>query len=411
MVCLLIKLYARYVILGDDKQSEGQTERHLETEVVFMVNIREVKTKRDIREFIEFPLRLYKGCEWFVPPLYGDEKKMILAGGKPDIAESVFLLAERDGQTVGRIQGILHKQYNGLHNTKRIRFTRFDSVNDTEVSGALFAALEAWGRERGMTELCGPLGYSDLDREGLLVEGFEENSTFEEQYNYDYYGSLCEAAGLKKEIDWLEFELKAPEKKNEMLERLANRVLELNKLHVASTRGISKRAYVDKYKDSFFECLDECYSKLYGTVPISPDMQKELIDQFMLLINKEFLFFICDESERVVAFGLCFPGIGDAVKKSGGRLTPLAIAKLLWQVKHPKTIDLGLVAVRPEYQNSGINAAILNGLLDMLCQGKAERCETNLNLETNTAVIAQWKHFTSRQHKRRRSYLKNIEEK
>ena len=373
-----------------------------------MVTVREVKTKKDIKEFIELPIRMYRGCEWFVPPLYSDEKKLILAGGKPDIAESVFLLAERDGQIVGRIQGILHKQYNKLRGEKRIRFTRFDSINDTEVSGALFDALEAWGRERGMTQLCGPLGYSDLDREGLLVEGFEENSTFEEQYNYDYYGSLCEAAGLQKEVDWLEFELRAPEKKNEMLSRVASRVLEMNKLHVAPTDGISKRAYIDKYKASFFECLDECYSKLYGTVPISPEMQEELIDQFMLIVNKKFAYFICDESDKVVAFGLCFPGIGDAVKKSGGRLTPTALFKLLSLVKKPKTIDLGLVAVRPQYQNTGINAAIVNGLVEMLDSGMAEKCETNLNLETNVAVMAQWKYFTSRQHKRRRAYIKYI---
>ena len=373
-----------------------------------MVTVREVKTKRDIKEFIEFPLRLYKGCEQFVPPLYSDEKKMILEGGKPDIADSVFLLAERDGKTVGRIQGILHRQYNELHGTKRVRFTRFDSVDDTAVSGALLSALEAWGRERGMTELCGPLGYSDLDREGLLVEGFSEESTFEEQYNYEYYGSLLEAWGLQKEVDWLELELTAPEKPNPMLERVASRVLEMNKLHIASTEGISKRDYINKYKDGFFACLDECYSKLYGTVPISEDMQKELIDQFVLLINKEFLYIICDENERVVAFGLCFPNIGEAVKKSGGRLTLPTLIRILKAVKNPKTIDLGLVAVLPEYQNTGINAAIVWGLIGMLTSGKCERCETNLNLETNTAVIAQWKYFNSRQHKRRRSYLKSI---
>ncbi len=374
-----------------------------------MVTVREVKTKKDIKEFIEFPLRLYKGVFGFVPSLYSDEKKLIMAGGKPDIAESVFLLAERDGKTVGRIQGILQRQYNELHGEKRIRFTRFDSINDTEVSGALFSALEQWGRERGMCEMCGPLGYSDLDREGLLVEGFDEDSTFEEQYNYEYYGALCEAAGLQKEIDWLEFELRAPDKPNEMLRRVADRVLGMHKLHVAETKGISKRAYIDKYKDGFFDCLDECYSKLYGTVPISPDMRRELVDQFMLIVNKEFLFIICDENERVVAFGLCFPGIGSAVKKSGGRLTPLALLKLLKIVKKPEVIDLGLVAVRPEYQGTGINAVIVQGLVDMLTGGKAERAETNLNLETNDAVIAQWKYFNARQHKRRRSYLKKIE--
>jgi hypothetical protein len=259
-----------------------------------------------------------------------------------------------------------------------------------------------------MTELVGPLGFSDLDREGLLIEGFGEDSTFEEQYSFDYYPRLIEDYGFEKDADWLEFELRAPKKKNEMLSRVAERVLEMQKLHVASTKGISKRAYINKYRDGFFECLDKCYSKLYGTVRISPEMQKELVDQFILIMNKEYLVIICDENEKVVAFGLCFPGIGDALKKSGGRLTLPALIKLLGLVKNPKVIDLGLVAVLPEYQASGVNAVILNELCNMLLSGKVEKCETNLNLETNTAVIAQWKHFEARQHKRRRSYKKSI---
>lgn len=374
-----------------------------------MVNIREVKTKKDIKEFIEFPLRLYKGVWNFTPPLYADEKKLLRDGGKPDVADSVFYLAERDGKTVGRIQGIIQKQYNEIHGTKNVRFTRFDSIDDPEVSGALFTAVSEWGKAHGMTELVGPLGYSDLDREGLLIEGFGEDSTFEEQYNYDYYPALVEHFGFEKDVDWLEFELRAPKKKNEMLERVAKRVLEMHKLHIADSASMSKKNYINKYRADFFDCLDECYSKLYGTVPISPDMQKELVDQFMLIINKKFLVFICDENERVVAFGLCFPGMGEAVKKSGGRLTLPAIVKLLKTVNNPKVIDLALVAVRPEYQSAGVNAVILNALCDMLISGYAEKCETNLNLETNTAVISQWKHFESRQHKRRRSYKKTID--
>ena len=373
-----------------------------------MVTVRELNGARDIKEFIEFPLRLYRGVYGFVPPLYSDEKKLILSGGKPDIADSVFFLAERDGKTVGRIQGIIQRDFNRIHGTKRVRFTRFDSINDKEVSSALFAAVENWARGFGMTELCGPLGYSDLDREGMLIEGFSENSTFEEQYNYEYYPELCEAAGLTKEVDWLEFELTAPDKKNEMLSRVAERVLSMHKLHVVDSSKMTKKAYIDKYKAGFFSCIDECYSKLYGTVPITADMQDEIVSQFMMIVNKEFLVIICDENERVVATGLCFPGIGDAFKKSGGRLTLPALIKLLALVNKPETIDLGLVAVLPEYQNAGINAVIINCLVDMLISGKAKRCETNLNLETNVQVMAQWKHFNSRQHKRRRSYLKKI---
>ena len=373
-----------------------------------MVNIRQVSTKKDIKEFIEFPLRLYKGVYGFVPPLYSDEKKLLLSPKDNETATSVFFLAERDGKTVGRIQGIIQKEYNRIHSASQIRFTRFDAIDDAEVSDALFSAVEAFGRERGMTQICGPLGYSDLDREGLLVEGFEEDSTFEEQYNYEYYPRLVEGFGFVKDADWLEFELTYPDKRNEMLRRVAQRSLELNKLHIADTK-MSKRAYLDKYRDGFFDCIEECYRHLYGTVPISREAQDELISQFMLLLNNEYLIFICDREERVVALGLCFPGIGGALKKSGGRLTPAALLSVLSAARNPETIDLGLVAVRPEYQNAGLNAVILNSLLDILEEGRVKRCETNLNLETNTPVIAQWKYFNARQHKRRRSYIKNIE--
>ena len=374
-----------------------------------MIEIREVKAPRDVKEFIEFPLRLYKKCPYFVPPLYSDEKKLISSGGCNETADAVFYLALRDGKTVGRIQGLIQKQYNELHSTSKMRFTRFDSIDDTEVASALFTAVENWGRQKGMTEICGPLGYNDMEREGLLVEGFEENSTFEEQYNYEYYGRLIEGVGFEKDVDWLEYELRKPEKRNEMLSRVAKRTMELHKLHIADT-SLPKRQYINKYRDGFFECLDRCYSHLYGTVPISKEAQDELVEQFMMIVNKEFAVFICDENERVVGFGLCFPGIGDALKKSGGRLTPLALCKLLATVRTAKVIDLGLVAILPEYQNAGINAVIIDSLLGMLEEGKVEKCETNLNLETNTAVQAQWKYFSARQHKRRRSYIKTIGE-
>ncbi len=371
------------------------------------VVISEVKTNRDIKEFVEFPLKLYKGNPHFVPLIYSDEVKLIKRGGEPEIADSVFLLARRGGKVVGRIQGILQKQYNELHNEKRIRFTRFDSINDKEVSRALFSALEDWGRERGMNQMCGPLGYSDLDREGLLIWGFDEDQTYEEQYNYEYYPELVEDAGLAKEVDWLEFELRAPEKKNEMLARVAQRSLELNKLHVAST-DMSKKDYIAKYKDGFFECLEECYAHLYGVVPFTEKMKTELVEQFTLLVKKEFLIFICDENDRVVSFGLGFPNFGEALKKSGGRLTPAALLRVLKIAKKPTTIDLGLIAVRPEYQNSGLNAVLMDIILDKLHRGEVAKLETNLNLETNEAVMAQWKLFNARHHKRRRSYLKNF---
>ena len=373
------------------------------------INIVEVKTRAQRREFVNFPLRLYKDCPYFVPPLYGDEMTIFTdKNAYADTCDSVFFLAERDGKTVGRIQGIIQKQFNQLHNEKRFRFTRFDAIDDVDVAKALFGAVEKWGADNGLDTVCGPLGYSDLEREGLLIEGFDKLSTFEEQYNYDYYPALIEACGYIKEIDWLEFRLRAPKEKNVMLGRVAERALELSKLHIVDSDKMSKKEYISRYKDGVFECLDRCYSHLYGTVPFTESMKEQLVDQFMLVINKKYLIIICDENDRVVSFALCIPGFGKSLQKSGGRLTPAAIVRLLRAVKNPDVVDLALVAVLPEYQSAGVNAVMLNCMTETLESGQIEYFETNLNLETNTQVMAQWKYFDAEQHKRRRSYIKNV---
>lgn len=369
----------------------------------------EVTTASHRRAFVNFPLKLYKKCPYFVPPLYGDEMKIFTdKNAYADTCESVFYLAMREGKVVGRIQGILQKQSNELHQEKRLRFTRFDAVNDQDVAKALFDALEAWGIAHGLDTVCGPLGYSDLEREGLLIQGFDKLSTFEEQYSYDYYPALIEGCGYAKEIDWLEFRLRAPKEKNEMLARVSERALELSRLHVVDASKYSKKAYIDKYKDGFFECLDRCYSHLYGTVPFTESMKDQLVEQFMLIINKKYLIIICDENDRVVSFALCFPGFGEALQKSGGHLTPAAVVRLLKAVNHPRVVDLGLVAVLPEYQSAGINAVMLQKMTEQLESGDIDYFETNLNLETNVQVMAQWKYFDAEQHKRRRSYIKRL---
>ena len=376
------------------------------------INIIEVKTRAQRHEFVKFPLRLYKDCPYFVPPLYGDEMTIFTdKNAYADTCDSVFYLAQRDGKTVGRIQGIIQKQFNELHGEKRFRFTRFDAIDDVEVAKALFDAVEKWGADNGLDTVCGPLGYSDLEREGLLIEGFDKLSTFEEQYNYDYYPALIEACGYTKEIDWLEFRLRAPKEKNIMLGRVAERALELSKLHIVDSEKMSKKEYINRYKDGVFECLDRCYSHLYGTVPFTESMKNQLVDQFMLVINKRYLIIICDENDRVVSFALCIPGFRKSLQKSGGRLTPAAIVRLLKAVKKPDVVDLALVAVLPEYQSAGVNAVMLNCMTQTLERGEVEYFETNLNLETNTQVMAQWKYFDAEQHKRRRSYIKNIDSK
>ena len=373
------------------------------------VRIIKVETGAQRKAFVQFPLKLYKDNPYFVPPLYGDEMAQFKKNhAYSDTCDTVFFLAMKGKKVVGRIQGILQRQSNELRGEKRVRFTRFDAIDDITVAKALFDAVENWAREQGMNTVCGPLGYSDLEREGMLIEGFDQLSTFEEQYNYEYYPKLLESCGYGKEIDWYEFRLRAPAQPNPMLGKVAQRALELSKLHVVDSSKMSKKKYIETYRDSFFECLDECYRHLYGTVPFTENMKKQMIDQFILILNKEYLVVVCDENERVVAFALCIPGIGKSLQKSGGRLTLPAICKVLHSSQHPKTLDLGLIGVLPAYQNAGINAVMLAQLIDILSSGKIEYAETNLNLETNTQVMAQWKYFDATQHKRRRSYIKNL---
>ena len=373
------------------------------------VQIVRVSTQAHKKAFVDFPLGLYQNNPYFVPPLYADEMAQFKKKhAYSDTCDTVFFLAMQGKSVVGRIQGILQKQSNDLRGEMRVRFTRFDAIDDVDVARALFAAVEDWAREQGMDTVCGPLGYSDLEREGLLIEGFDQLSTFEEQYNYDYYPALLEACGYQKEIDWLEHRLKAPENPNPMLGRVAERALELSGLHVVDSSKMSKHQYIHTYKDGFFDCLDECYAHLYGAVPFTENMKKQMIDQFMMILNKEYLMILCDKDERVVAFALCIPGIGQALQKSGGRLTPGALIRVLRSARKPKVIDLGLIAVLPAYQNAGVNAVMLWEMIKYLQSGKVEYAETNLNLETNTQVMAQWKYFDATQHKRRRSYIKTI---
>ncbi len=373
-----------------------------------MIKIVEVVTKKQRKEFVEYPLRLYKGNPYFVPPLYGDEMTIFTPKNVYfRTCDSCFFLAEKDGKTVGRIQGIIQKQYNAIHDKAQVRFTRFDSEDDPEIAKALFAAVEKWAIEKGMTEMVGPLGYSDLEREGLLIEGFDYLSTFEEQYNYPYYASLIEGCGFTKDVDWVESRLFKKEQQDERLKMLAERAMKRHNLHIAG-QNMSKSKFLKKYADGIFECIDECYKDLYGVVPFTPEMMKQVISQFKLMLNMKYIMTICDQDDKVVAFGFCMPGFGKALQKSGGRLTIPAIFRLLHAIKYPTSVDLAIIGVMPKYRNSGLTAFAITMLQDILSDGRVEYLETNLNLETNTSIQAQWKHFESIQHKRRRSYIKQL---
>lgn len=371
------------------------------------VVVKEVKTKKEQREFLQFPLKLYRDNPCFVPPLYGDEKKIFSKNYVYyDTCEAVYYNAYRDGEMVGRISGILQQVSNELRGEKRVRFTRFDTINDEEVARSLFAAVEKWALKKGMDTICGPLGFSDLEREGLLVEGFEYLATFEEQYNAEYYGNLIEKLGYVKEVDWTESMVKAPADYDGSLDQMTDFIMKRYKLHFGKARNVNH--FLKLYADDIFEMLDKSYAHLYGTVPFTQGMKKMLVSNFRLIVRLKYVAAILDENDKLVCFGVCFPSIAKAVQKSGGRLTPLAIIRILCALRKPKVLDLALVGVDPAYLNRGISTAVAAGLMRMLQTDGIEYAETNLNLEDNFAIRNLWKRFDETQHKRRRSYVKKL---
>ena len=342
------------------------------------------------------------------PPFYADEMNLFTSKNiYSKTCNSAFFLAKRGDKTVGRIQGIVQKQYNELKGTTQARFTRFDCEDNAETAKALFDAVENWAKEEGMTELVGPLGYSDLEREGLLIEGFDYLSTFEEQYNYPYYAGLIENCGYEKDVDWVEQRLFKLNEDISRLNTILDRTMKKYNLHFGD-QTMGKKKFIKRYKDGIFECLDECYKDLYGTVPFTDEMKKQIIDQFTLFIDPKYIATICDEEDNVIAFGLCLPGLGEAVQKSGGKLTPACLVRLMKALKHPKVIDLALVGIMPKYRNSGLTIFMLKALQDCFNTPSVEYMETNLNLEDNIAIRATWKRFEHIQHKRRRAYIKKL---
>ena len=239
-----------------------------------------------------------------------------------------------------------------------------------------------------------------------MIEGFDQLSTFEEQYNYDYYQRLIENRGYVKEVDWVERKLYMPKEVDERIPTLSKKMMEKYGLRFGEAKNTGD--FLKKYADGFFEIIDETYKDIYQSVPFTDKMKKQLIESFKLIINVKHVYVILDKNDKIVCFGLCFPSIAKAVQKSGGRFTLGCIIRCLKAIENPKVLDLALIGVLPEYRRKGIATAMINKLLERLAEGEVEYAETNLNLEDNVSIQNQWKIFDSVLHKRRRSYIKTL---
>lgn len=372
------------------------------------INIIEVTSKKLLKKWVEFPNKLYKDNKYYVPFLSIDEIDTFTKEKNPayDFCETKLFLAYKDNKIVGRIGGLINHAYNKKWNKNAIRFTRFDFIDDYEVSSALFNKVVEWGKERGHSSIMGPIGFTDMDHEGMLVEGYNEMNMSITFYNYPYYLEHMTRLGLVKDIDWMEFQVFIPEQTDPRIDKLSQRVLERN--------GFELVTYTDRkvlYKEAFdaFKVIDIAFSKLYGTVPLTPAIIKKSIDDYIPLVNLDYLCSVKNKDGEIIGFGVLIPSIAKALKKSNGKLFPFGIFRMLRALKGGNDVlEMFLVGVDPEYQKLGIPAIMMNSLLKKCIKNKVKYCETGPELETNSDVQGMWKGFETRQHKRRRCFIKEI---
>lgn len=372
------------------------------------VNIKEVLTKKDLKKWVLFPNKLYKDNPNFVPFLMSDEINTFTKTKNPsyDFCDTRLFLAYKNGEIVGRIAGLINHAYNKKWSKSAIRFTRFDFIDDEEVSSALFNEVIKWGKENGLCEIMGPIGFTDFDHEGMLVEGFDQFNMSITFYNHPYYLRHMEKLGLSKDIDWVEYKLNVPKEIDPKFEKISRFVAERNHVKLVT---YSNRKILIKEAYQALKLIDEAFAKLYGTVPLTDRVIDDAIKNNISLVNMDYVCSVKDKNDNIIGFGLLVPSIAKALKKSDGKLAPFGIFRLL-KALHGKndTLEMYFVGVKPELQKTGITGIIINQMLKMCIKNGVKYCETGPELETNSDVQSMWKSFDAAQHKRRRCFIKQI---
>ena len=375
-----------------------------------MITVEEVKTRKQQKEFLNFPLDLYKGNPYYIPPMYMDETKIFRKDYVYNVScDAVFFNAYKDGKIAGRVQGIIQKDANAKNGEKRARFTRIEAIDDPSVFKALMDAAEGWAREKGMDTIQGPIGYSDLEKEGLLIEGFETPGNFETTYNLPYYQKHIEALGYKKEVDYTGSFLYGPESEETLqeMEQLVNFIFKRYKLHFGESKNGAD--FMKKYAAGIFDLMDKSYEGLYGTVPFTEGMRQLMLDNFGLVISPKYSAIILDENDKPVCFGLAIPSLNKAFHGTRGRITPGLAIRFLKCLRSPESLDLCIIGADPEYLNRGVSAALSLAIMKMLKDSPTLKyADTCINLEDNYAIQNQWKRFAREVPKRYRCYVKPL---
>jgi len=373
------------------------------------VLVKEVKSRQDLRTFIKFPNQLYKDNPYWIPALEADEWKTLdpQKNAAFEYSQARYWLAFKDRKPAGRIAAILSEGHRSHWDQAYMRFGWIDLIDDNEVACALLGTVEAWAREKGCTAVHGPLGFSDMDHAGMLVQGFNEMPTMINIYNHAYYPQQLERLGYVKDTDWVEYELTVPQVLDPRISKLSEVILRRNNLHMLNAR--SKKDILP-YAHKIFDLVNEAYSKLYGYVPLNDRQIEDYTKQYFGFIKPEFVPVVLNEKDEVVAFGITMPSLSHALQKARGHLFPFGFLHVLQAMKKNDRADLYLVAVKTELQGLGLNALLINQVFETFHKAGIQKAESNPELEYNTQVQAQWKHFEHRQHKRRRVYIKHLTE-
>ena len=374
------------------------------------VEIKEVRSRKELREFVNFPERLYRHNPYYVPPLEFDQMDTLdqKKGAAQEFCDSELYLAYKDGKPAGRVAAIVNRLANKQWNHKEVRFGWYDFIDDPEVSKALMDKVEEFGRKYGMESVVGPLGFTDFDPEGLLIEGYDSLSTMALIYNHPYYVEHVEALGFRKDADWIEYKVFIPEVLPERVARVANIIKQRANVHVTP---LTRKLIREKdYAHKVLRIINECYKDLYNFTVLPEKMADKYIGFYLKVLDLNYVTLIENDKDEIVAFGITMPSIAKALQKCRGRLFPLGwwhLAKSLF-FKREEGVEMLLVGVNPEYRNSGVNTLVQADMFRKYSEAGVKWAETNAILETNIKNQGQFKEFEHECKKRRRSYIKKL---
>ena len=374
------------------------------------IQTRKVSTRKDLKTFVRFGNRMYKDNPYYVPCMPFDDMNTLdkEKNGAFDFCEAEYWLAYKDEVLVGRVAAIINHKANESWKVKQVRFGWIDFIDDLDVSKALLDRVIDFGRAHGMTQVVGPLGFTDFDPEGMLVEGFDRLSTMALIYNHPYYPEHMKKHGYYKETGWVEYRITLPDQLPERHVKLAELVKERNQLIV---RKLTKRQIrKENYGQKLFELINQTYCVLYGYSLLSPKQIDQYVDMYLSIVDMKMLTFIENQQGELIAAGISIPSLSQALQKCRGELFPFGwwhlLKAMFW--KKPDTLDLLLIGVRPDYQNKGVPTVLFNDLIQTVLKLGFKYAETNANLETNHSVQALWDPFEKEQHKKRWVFGKDI---